>query len=73
MEIKPDDKICLVSRSKCHLMLGDAQSALKDAEASLGDDKEFNKACIQEFHLKLGLNYPELNLDIIFNKFKYKL
>lgn len=43
LEIKPDDKVCLVSRSKCYLMLGDPQAALKDAEAALEDDNEFSK------------------------------
>jgi len=48
LEIKPDDKTCLISRSKCHLMLGDAQAALKDAEAALEEDKEFNKGLYQK-------------------------
>jgi len=43
LELQPNDKICLVARSKCHLKLGDPQKALLDAEAALTEDKEFNK------------------------------
>ena len=43
LEIQPSDKGCLVSRSKCYLKLGDPHNALKDAEAALEEDKEFNK------------------------------
>ncbi|XP_065052220.1 outer dynein arm-docking complex subunit 4-like isoform X2 [Rhopilema esculentum] len=48
LEIQPNDKICLVSRSKCYLMLGDPQAALSDAEAALEEDKEFNKGLYQK-------------------------
>lgn len=48
LEIEPNDKNCLVARSKCHLKLGDAKAALKDAEAALEDDGEFNKV---SFHI----------------------
>jgi len=39
LEIKPTHKRALVARSKCHLKLGDANSALKDAETSFGKDE----------------------------------
>ncbi|XP_071822236.1 outer dynein arm-docking complex subunit 4-like isoform X2 [Apostichopus japonicus] len=48
LEIEPNDKNCLVARSKCHLKLGDAKAALKDAEAALEDDGEFNKGLYQK-------------------------
>ncbi|KAJ3127307.1 eukaryotic translation initiation factor 3 subunit A [Nowakowskiella sp. JEL0407] len=35
LTLRPMQKNCLVSRSKCHLLLGDTKSALADAEASL--------------------------------------
>lgn len=41
--MEPEDKNCLVARSKCFLKLGDPQKALDDAEAALAEDKEFNK------------------------------
>lgn len=41
--MQPEDKNCLVARSKCYLKLGDPRKALEDAEAAIGDDKEFNK------------------------------
>jgi len=43
LELEPEDKNCLVARSKCYLKLGDPQKALEDAEAALSEDKEFNK------------------------------
>ena len=32
-----------MQRSKCYLRLGDADAALRDAEESLAEDKEYNK------------------------------
>jgi hypothetical protein len=34
---------CLCSRSKCHLVLGDPDLALADAETCLKEDKDFIK------------------------------
>lgn len=48
LEIEPSDKNCLVARSKCHLQLGNADEALRDAEASLEDDKEYHKGLYQK-------------------------
>lgn len=41
LTLKPDDKTCLVGRSKCYLKIGQSDSALKDAEASLKEDKTY--------------------------------
>lgn len=41
--MKPGDKTCLVTRSKCYLMLGNSQAALADAEAALDQDEEGKK------------------------------
>lgn len=38
MKLRPQHKGALVARSQCHLKLGDAASALKDAEASFAQD-----------------------------------
>ncbi|KAJ8246490.1 hypothetical protein GJAV_G00268400 [Gymnothorax javanicus] len=46
--LKPDDKNCLVARSKCYVKLGDSTNALKDAEASLKEDEEFFKGLYQK-------------------------
>ena len=43
LKIQPDEKSCLVARSKCHLKLGDPQKALQDAEAAMKDDPNYNK------------------------------
>lgn len=43
LELNPYDKNALVARSKCHLMMGNASLALKDAEQALTEDKSFIK------------------------------
>ncbi|XP_014665347.1 PREDICTED: tetratricopeptide repeat protein 25-like isoform X2 [Priapulus caudatus] len=48
LEIQPTDKNALVARSKCYLQLGDAQAGLRDAEAALATDKDFNKGLYQK-------------------------
>ncbi|KAH3699672.1 outer dynein arm-docking complex subunit 4-like isoform X2 [Dreissena polymorpha] len=48
LDLHPNEKNCLVARSKCYLQLGDMQSALNDAEASLEDDKNFHKGIYQK-------------------------
>ena len=35
LELSPNDKNALIARSKCHLLLGEPQKALQDAEAAL--------------------------------------
>lgn len=43
--MNPNDKNALIARSKCHLLLGEAQKALDDAEAALRlNPKDSNKA-----------------------------
>ncbi|KAG9350118.1 hypothetical protein JZ751_026471 [Albula glossodonta] len=44
----PNDKNCLVARSKCYVKMGDSTNALRDAEASLAEDKEFFKGLFQK-------------------------
>lgn len=46
LEFQPDDRPCLVERSKCYLQLGDMTAALADAEASLKDDKKYHRVSI---------------------------
>ncbi|XP_076000351.1 outer dynein arm-docking complex subunit 4 [Genypterus blacodes] len=48
LDQKPDDKLCLVLRSKCFLMRGDYNNALTDAEASLKEDKMYHKGLYQK-------------------------
>ncbi|XP_029109782.1 outer dynein arm-docking complex subunit 4 [Scleropages formosus] len=48
LTLQPNDKNSLVARSKCYVMLGDSQNALKDAEASLKDDRDFFKGLYQK-------------------------
>ncbi|GAA6086846.1 outer dynein arm-docking complex subunit 4 [Tachysurus ichikawai] len=46
--LQPGDRNCLVARSRCFVKLGEAENALKDAEASLKDDKSFFKGLYQK-------------------------
>ncbi|XP_009325298.1 PREDICTED: tetratricopeptide repeat protein 25 [Pygoscelis adeliae] len=48
LKLRAGDKHCLVARSKCYLKLGDTENALKDAEASLQNDKTFSKGLYQK-------------------------
>ncbi|KAL8175956.1 UNVERIFIED_CONTAM: Tetratricopeptide repeat protein 25 [Gekko kuhli] len=48
LQLQVGDRNCLVARSKCYLRLGDTENALKDAEASLQNDKEFTKGLYQK-------------------------
>ncbi|XP_073230927.1 outer dynein arm-docking complex subunit 4-like [Porites lutea] len=48
LELQPGYKVCLVQRSKCYLRLGDPDAALRDAEESLAEDKDYNKGLYQK-------------------------
>ncbi|CAL1540462.1 unnamed protein product [Lymnaea stagnalis] len=48
LQLKPDDRMCLVNRSKCHLMLGNTSKALQDAEASLAENKNYHRGMFQK-------------------------
>ncbi|XP_017778152.1 PREDICTED: tetratricopeptide repeat protein 25 isoform X1 [Nicrophorus vespilloides] len=48
LELNPVEKNALVARSKCYIMLGQPENALKDAETALGIDKKYLKAIYQK-------------------------
>ncbi|KAJ3022730.1 Tetratricopeptide repeat protein 25 [Thoreauomyces humboldtii] len=48
LAIRPADKHCLVSRSRCHINAGNGRPALQDAELSLKEDPEFFKGVYQK-------------------------
>lgn len=48
LELRNNDKDCLVARSKCHLMLGDNDASFKDAETSLADNPNYHKGIYQK-------------------------
>ncbi|KAJ3219504.1 Tetratricopeptide repeat protein 25 [Dinochytrium kinnereticum] len=48
LEFHPEDPSCLVNRSRCHMMLGDTQSALEDATKSLEKDPAFIRGIYQK-------------------------
>ena len=45
LDLKPDDQHCLVTRSKCHLQVGNAEASLADAESALEQNKQLTKVC----------------------------
>ncbi|ENN77401.1 hypothetical protein YQE_06226, partial [Dendroctonus ponderosae] len=48
LELNPAEKNSLVARSKCYILLGQPENALKDAETALHVDKTFIKAIYQK-------------------------
>ncbi|CAG9768280.1 unnamed protein product [Ceutorhynchus assimilis] len=48
LELNPTEKNSLVARSKCYILLGQPENALKDAETALHVDKTFIKAIYQK-------------------------
>ncbi|XP_059176254.1 outer dynein arm-docking complex subunit 4-like isoform X2 [Physella acuta] len=58
LEMKAGDKTCLVVRSKCYLMLGNAEKALADAEAALEQDED-GKRDIRALNMKAEALYQK--------------
>ena len=48
LAIRPTDKHCLVSRSKCYIQIGSPELGLKDADASIRNDPNFFKGIYQK-------------------------
>ncbi|OXB70876.1 UNVERIFIED_CONTAM: hypothetical protein H355_011595 [Colinus virginianus] len=48
LQLRAGDKRGLAARSRCYLRLGDTESSLKDAEASLQNDKTFSEGLYQK-------------------------
>ncbi|KAJ3042617.1 Tetratricopeptide repeat protein 25 [Rhizophlyctis rosea] len=48
LTIRPTDKHCLVSRSRCHIKTGSPTLALQDADSSLKEDPSFFKGIFQK-------------------------
>ena len=57
LDIKTEDKHCLVARSRCFIQIGCPQDALNDANASLKDDPAYYKG----IYLKAEALYAEGN------------
>lgn len=43
LELRNEDRNCLVARSRCYLQMGDTENALRDAESSMEDEPSFFK------------------------------
>ncbi|XP_044267653.1 outer dynein arm-docking complex subunit 4 isoform X2 [Tribolium madens] len=48
LELNPTEKSALVARSKCYILLGQPENALKDAETALNIDKTYLRAIYQK-------------------------
>lgn len=48
LELNPNEKNSLVARSKCYILLGQSENALKDAETALKEDPKFLKGIYQK-------------------------
>ncbi|KAK7940117.1 hypothetical protein WMY93_003443 [Mugilogobius chulae] len=48
LSIRPDDRSCYVGISKCHLLMGNPELALKEAENSLKGDKTYFEGLYQK-------------------------
>ena len=80
--MSPNDKNALIARSKCHLLLGEPQKALEDAEAALhGRAKDphnakalFSKAealyHLGDFELSLVFYYRGMKIRPEFDQFR---
>jgi len=62
LEIKPGDKTALVARSKCYLHIGDPESALKDADKCIKDDKKYHKGLYQRAEALYTMGKFEMGL-----------
>ncbi|XP_019949856.2 outer dynein arm-docking complex subunit 4 isoform X2 [Paralichthys olivaceus] len=64
LTLKPGEKNCLVCRSRCYLHMGQFENALRDAEASLQDDK----TCCEGLYQKAEALYHmgELEYALVF-------
>ena len=57
LELREGDKDCLVARSRCYLLIGDADTALKDAELSLAESDKYWKVCLKTLLFE-NMNFP---------------
>ncbi|XP_059167775.1 outer dynein arm-docking complex subunit 4-like isoform X2 [Physella acuta] len=62
LRLRPDDRICLVYRSKCYLMTGNNAKALQDAESSLVEDKNYHKGMFQKAEVLYSMGDFEMAL-----------
>ncbi|KAJ3112095.1 Tetratricopeptide repeat protein 25, partial [Physocladia obscura] len=62
LEIRPEDKHCLVARSKCYIQVGSPAFALDDANTCLKDDAMFFKGIFQKAEALYAMGDFELAL-----------
>ncbi|XP_053309549.1 outer dynein arm-docking complex subunit 4 [Spea bombifrons] len=70
--LQPSEKHCLVARSKCFLKLGDPESALRDAEASLQEESEFFRGLYQKAEALYAMGDFEFALVYYHRGFKLR-
>uniref|UniRef100_A0A3P9M0K5 Outer dynein arm-docking complex subunit 4 n=1 Tax=Oryzias latipes TaxID=8090 RepID=A0A3P9M0K5_ORYLA len=62
LDLKPEDKECLIGRSNCYLNTGQLQNALRDAELSLKHDKSFPEGVYQKAKVLFYMGEFEFSL-----------
>ncbi|KAI3378335.1 hypothetical protein SNEBB_011084 [Seison nebaliae] len=72
LELKPNDKVCLVARSSCYLKLGKNYLALQDAESALEEDETFAKGLYQKAEALYSMGEFELALVYYYRGKKYR-
>ncbi|XP_066442606.1 outer dynein arm-docking complex subunit 4 [Eleutherodactylus coqui] len=71
LDIQQSEKHCLVARSKCFLKLGDPESALRDAEASLQEEQDFFRGLYQKAEALYAMG--DFEFALVFYHRGYKL
>ncbi|XP_028841969.1 tetratricopeptide repeat protein 25-like isoform X1 [Denticeps clupeoides] len=68
---QPQEKNCLVARSRCYVKMGDSAKALQDAEASLQEDKTFFRGLYQKAEALYAMG--EFEFALVYYHRGYKL
>ncbi|XP_073539651.1 outer dynein arm-docking complex subunit 4 isoform X3 [Phyllobates terribilis] len=71
LDLQTTEKHCLVARSKCFLKLGDPEAALRDAEASLQEEKDFFRGLYQKAEALYAMG--DFEFALVFYHRGYKL
>ncbi|XP_020561168.1 tetratricopeptide repeat protein 25-like isoform X2 [Oryzias latipes] len=66
LELQPEDKECLIGRSKCCMNEGRLRKALQDAELSLRHDKSFPEGLYQKAQVLYSLGELEFSLQLYY-------
>lgn len=60
LELRPEDKHCLIQRARCWILVGHSRNALKDADEALKDDPKYHKG----IYIKAEALYVEGDFEL---------